>query len=61
MTRGYPHYLGMYLTVAAVVAVGAIVSLGLYARQRHQARDHRTPVQRSRWTLAPEEASDADT
>ena len=54
------HYLGMYLTVAAVVAIGAILSLGLYARQRREARDHRSPVQRSRWTLAPGEPSDVD-
>jgi hypothetical protein len=54
------HYLGMYLTVAAVVAVGAIVSLGLYARQHREARDHRTPVRRSRWTDVHEEPSDVD-
>jgi hypothetical protein len=54
------HYLGMYLTVAAVVAMGAIVSLSLYARQRHEARDHRTPAQRSRWILAPKKPFDAD-
>jgi hypothetical protein len=49
------HYLGMYLTVAAVVVLGAVLSLGLYAQQRRGARDRRPPVQRSRWTLAPEE------
>jgi uncharacterized membrane protein len=32
------HYLGMYLTVAAVVAVGVILSLGLYIQQRRGAR-----------------------
>jgi hypothetical protein len=49
------HYLGMYLTVAAVVAAGAVLSLALYIQQRREARDRRTPAERSRWTLAPEE------
>jgi hypothetical protein len=49
------HYLGMYVTVASVIALGAALSLALYIQQRREARDHRTPVQRSRWTLTPEE------
>ena len=54
------RYLGMYLVVAAVVALGTVLSLGLYVRQRREARHHRAPVQRSRWAPAPEEPSDVD-
>ena len=45
-------YLGMYLTVTAVIALGAVLSLVLYARQRRDARHHHTAGARSRWTLA---------
>jgi len=49
------QHLGMYLTVAAVIALGAILSLALYARQRRDARHHRTADARSRWTLAADD------
>lgn len=54
------RYLGMYVIVAVVVALGTVLSLGLYVRQRRDARHHRAPVQGSRWAPAPEESSDAD-
>jgi len=50
------HYLGMYLTVAAVIVLGAVVSLALYARQRRDARQHRTAGARSRWALAADDS-----
>jgi hypothetical protein len=49
------HYLGLYLTVAAVIALGVVVSLVLYVQQRRDARHHRVRDQRPRWTLAPDE------
>jgi Flp pilus assembly protein TadB len=49
------QYLGMYLTVAAVIVLGAVLSLALYVQQRRDARHHRTSDQRSRWTLAADE------
>ncbi len=49
------HYLGMYLTVAAVLVLGAILSLALYVQQRRDARRHRTADARSRWTLAADD------
>jgi hypothetical protein len=49
------QHLGMYLTAAAVLALGAVVSLALYARQRRGARHHRTAAARSRWTLAADD------
>jgi hypothetical protein len=49
------RYLGMYLTVAVVIAIGAFLSLGLYLQQRREARQHRSPAERSRWTLARDE------
>jgi hypothetical protein len=45
------RYLGMYLTVAAVIVLGVLVSVGLYLQQRRQARHHRSAIQRTRWTL----------
>jgi hypothetical protein len=48
-------YLGMYLTVAAVIAVGVILSVALYVQQRRNARRHHSPAQRPRWTPAPQE------
>ncbi len=48
-------YLGMYLTVAAVIALGVILSAALYVQQRRNARHHHSPAQRPRWTPAPEE------
>jgi hypothetical protein len=50
------HYLGMYLTVAAVIALGGVVSLALYARQRRDARHHRIAGARSRWALAADDS-----
>ena len=49
------QYLGMYLTVAAVIALGIVLSLALYLQQRRDARHHRTSDARSRWTLAADE------
>jgi Flp pilus assembly protein TadB len=45
----------MYLTVAAVIVLGVVLSLALYVQQRRDARQHRTSDQRSRWTLAADE------
>jgi len=54
--RGRSHrYLGMYLTVAAVVVLGVLVSAGLYLQQRRDARHRRAPARHPRWTLAPGE------
>jgi len=50
------HYLGMYLTVAALIALGAVVSLALYARQRRDARHHRAAGARPRWALAADDS-----
>jgi hypothetical protein len=44
------RYLGMYLIVAAVIALGVLVSVGLYIQQRREARRHRSQQQRPRWT-----------
>jgi hypothetical protein len=49
------RYLGMYLTVAAVIVLGVLLSVGLYVQQRRQARHYRSLEQRPRWTLSPEE------
>jgi hypothetical protein len=49
------HYLGMYLIVAAVIALGAVLSLALWVQQRRDARHHRARDQGSRWTLAADE------
>ena len=49
-----PHYLGMYLAVAALVVIGAALSLGLWMQHRRDARHQRTSVSRSRWAPAPE-------
>jgi len=46
------HYLGMYVTVGAVIVLGAAVSLALYIQQRREARHHRALAQRPRWTPA---------
>lgn len=50
------HYLGMYLTVAAVIALGAVISLAIYARQRRNAQTHQSDTKRLRWSVAAEEA-----
>ena len=49
------HYLGMYLTVTAVIVLGAALSLALYVQQPRDARHHRSSDQRSRWTLGADE------
>jgi len=49
------QHLGMYLTVAGVLVLGAVVSLALWARQRRDARHHRTAAARSRWALAADD------
>jgi hypothetical protein len=49
------RYLGMYLIVATVIALGVLLSAGLYLRQRREARQHRSPAQAPRWTLVPDE------
>lgn len=49
------RYLGMYLTVAIVILIGVLLSVGLYVRHRREARHHRSLDQRSRWTLAPDD------
>jgi hypothetical protein len=49
------QYLGMYATVAAVIALGVVLSLALYVQQRRDARHHRTNGARSRWTLAADD------
>jgi hypothetical protein len=50
------HYLGMYLTVAAVIALGAVLSLAVYARQRRNAQIPQPHAERRRWNLAAGDA-----
>src|SRR6185437_9476638 len=47
------HYLPMYVAVAAVLALGVAVSVGLWAQQRRHTRHQRARTQRPRWTPAP--------
>jgi len=49
------HYLGLYLTVAGVIVLGVLISLGLYVRQRRDAREHGFPARRPPWAAAPED------
>jgi hypothetical protein len=49
------HYLGMYLTVGALIVLGALLSAGLWVQQRRDARHHRVTSQQPRWTIAPED------
>ena len=49
------RYLGMYLTIAAVIVLGVLLSLGLYLQHRRDARKQHSPGQRPRWNLAPDE------
>ena len=49
------RYLGMYLTVAGLLAISVLLFTGFYLQHRREAREQRTPGQRSRWTLAPDE------
>ena len=50
------HYLAMYLTVAVVIALGAVLSLAVYAQQRRNADNHQARPERRRWNLTPDEA-----
>jgi hypothetical protein len=43
-----------YLTVAGLLAISALLFLGLYLQHRHEARQY-PPGQRSRWTNALDE------
>jgi len=49
------HYLGVYLTVAVVIILGAVVSVALYVQQRREAQHHRTLAERPRWIPHPED------
>ena len=49
------RYLGMYLTIAGVIVLGLLLSLGLYLQHRRDARKQHSPGQRPRWNLAPDE------
>jgi hypothetical protein len=49
------RYLGMYLIVAAVIVLAAVLSLGLYVQQRRDASPRRARGERPRWALAPDE------
>jgi hypothetical protein len=49
------HYLGMYIAVAALIVVGATLSLGLWMQHRRDARHQRTSTPRPRWAPAPEQ------
>ena len=40
------HYLGIYLTVAAVIVLGALLWLGLLVQQRRDAREHTVAARR---------------
>ena len=49
------HYLGMYLTVAALILIGALLSAGLWVQHRRDARHHRATRAQTRWTMAPDD------
>jgi hypothetical protein len=51
------HYLPMYVAVAAVLVLGAAVSVGLWVQQRRHTRHQRARAQRPRWTPAPGDPS----
>jgi hypothetical protein len=48
------QYLGMYLTVAALIVLGVLLSAGLWVQQRRDASQHRVTGQQPRWAMAPE-------
>ena len=50
------HYLAMYLSVAAVVVLGVVLSLTIYARQRRNAQAQQSRPEPRRWNLATDEA-----
>ena len=43
------HYLVMYLAVIAIIAIGALLWLGLLVQHRRYAREQRSPTERPRW------------
>jgi membrane-anchored protein YejM (alkaline phosphatase superfamily) len=49
------HYLPMYLTIAAVLVVGVVLTAWLWAQQRRDARHQRARSLRPRWTPALDE------
>lgn len=49
------RYLPMYLTVGGLLLISASLFASLYLQHRRQTRRQRTPGQRARWTLAPDE------
>jgi hypothetical protein len=51
------HYLGVYLTVAGVIVLGVLLSLGLFIQQRRDAREHASPAGQPRWGAVSEDSS----
>lgn len=49
------HYVGMYLVVAAVILLGIVLSVGVYAQQRRTAAPRRPRNERPRWALSADE------
>ena len=49
------HYLGLYLAVVAIIAIGALLWLGLLVQQRRGAREHSPSARRPPWASAPED------
>jgi hypothetical protein len=49
------HYLPMYLGVAGVIVVGVALAAGMWVQQRRDTRHWRDPIQRRRWTPAPDQ------
>lgn len=49
------HYLGVYLTVTAVIVLGVLLSLGVYVQQHRESAARRSREERPRWVLLPDE------
>ena len=49
------HYLGVYLAVVAIIAIGALLWLGLLMQQRRDAREHTSANRRPPWAPAPDD------
>jgi hypothetical protein len=49
------HYLGVYLTIGAVIVLGVLLSVGLYVQQRRDAQQHVLPARRPPWAAAPDD------
>jgi membrane protein DedA with SNARE-associated domain len=49
------HYLGMYLTVGALIVLAIVLAVGFWVQQRRDARQHRVTSQLPRWTMAPDD------